>query len=187
MSFMKPEILTHPNLPKPLHGLSPREIMGQAWWDITRRQVYASTDFHCVGCGTHKNNAKGPKWLEAHEYFTINYELGQAEITSIEPLCHYCHNFIHSGRLEMIMGKDKTKAEVIEILNHGFAILERNNLKSFPYTVELAEKLGMDPDVEVYEVPTSKVKWDAWRLLWNGKLYKPTTKNFEEWVKKYKR
>lgn len=117
---LKPEILCHPHIPKPLHGVAPRAIKGQTWWDKTRQEAYRSTDYHCVACGVHKHEAKKHKWLEAHEFWNIDYNTGVCEVKSIEPLCHYCHNFIHSGRLSMIVGKEKSKQEVIDILEHGF-------------------------------------------------------------------
>jgi hypothetical protein len=79
-------------------------------------EVYAKYDYHCIACGVHKTKAKKFKWLEAHESYSINYKKGICKIESIEPLCHYCHNFIHSGRLGMILGRQKTHNEVEEIL-----------------------------------------------------------------------
>ena len=105
---LHPEILSQPNIPQPLHGLSPRVINGDAWWNATRKEVYARYDYHCIACGVHKTEAQGPKWLEAHEVYDFDYAKGIATVKSIEPLCHYCHNFIHSGRLEAIINKEKS-------------------------------------------------------------------------------
>src|SRR6185295_5669264 len=62
--ILKPEILCHPHIPKPLHGVAPREIMGDDWWNSERQLVYASTDYHCAACGIHKSQAKKHEWLE---------------------------------------------------------------------------------------------------------------------------
>jgi len=190
---MKPEILCHPHIPKPMHGLSPRTIMGQEWWNIERQKVYASTEYHCAACGVHKRDAKGFKWLEAHEYWKIDYEKGICEILSIEPLCHYCHNFIHSGRLSMVINKDKSKKEVMEILEHGFRILSEHKLKCFPFTLDLAKQLKCKTfRVKPYEMPEEKmpwekgyIRWGDWKLVWEGKVYWSKFKSFEEWRKHY--
>jgi hypothetical protein len=97
---MKPEILTHPNIPKPLHGLNPRSILGIEWWDKVRYEAQKRNNFKCFACGIDKYETK-EKWLEGHEYWNIDYKTGKCEVVSIEPLCHKCHNFIHSGRLAM--------------------------------------------------------------------------------------
>jgi predicted HNH restriction endonuclease len=186
---LKPKILTHPNIPKPLHGVAPREIMGKDWWDETRQKVYASTDYHCVACGVAKKDAKKFQWLEAHEFYDIDYMKGVSKILSIEPLCHYCHNFIHSGRLRMIMGRDKSEQEVREILEHGLKVLAENKLKCFPSTLEFAEDLGCDTfKVKAYKIKANpKVEWSDWKLIWEGKEYKSKFANFEEWQNHYQK
>jgi hypothetical protein len=183
MVKLKPEILTHPNIPKPLHGINPRSIMGKAWWDKTRKAAYKSTNFHCVACGVAKIDAKMFQWLEAHEYWNIDYQKGVCEVVSIEPLCHYCHNFIHSGRLSMIMGTEKTYEEVVDILKHGFKVLDFNKLDCFPDTFTFAQSLGVDTlGVKPYELKVNpNLKWSDWKLIFNGKEYRSNFDNIEQW------
>jgi predicted HNH restriction endonuclease len=178
----KPEILTHPNIPKPLHGISPRTIMGEDWWNKTRQEVYARYDYHCIACGVAKAEAKEHQWLEAHEFWNIDYYKGVCEIKSIEPLCHYCHNFIHSGRLKMIMGKDKTREQVKAILEHGMKILSDNKLACFPSTFYFAQDMGCNTyQVYPYEITGLDIPWNEWKLVWNGKEYHSKFQSFEEW------
>lgn len=183
----KPEILTHPNIPKPLHGLSPRTIMGENWWNRERQKVYESTDYHCIACGIHKTKAKKYNWLEAHEYFDIDYNTGRCEVISIEPLCHYCHNFIHSGRLAMIINKEKSRKEVIEILEHGFKILFKNKLDCFNGTYVLANRIKCNLyNTLPYRMDINMdMKWNDWRLVFNGKEYKSKFKSYNEWKSYY--
>lgn len=186
---LHPEVLQHPNIPKPLHEVNPRNIMGKEKWDVVRQEAYRSTDYHCIACGVHKLDAKGPKWLEAHEFYNIDYEMGRVEIDRIIPLCHYCHNFIHSGRLYMIMDEEKPFTEVQKILEHGFEILAKNDLAAFPFTLKLAEEVGAEtfgvlPDIRPDgEVPA----WEDWRLVWEGIEYPPKYKTYEAWLKRFAR
>lgn len=186
---LHPEVLMHPNIPKPLHEVNPRNIMGKEKWDVVRQEAYASTDYHCIACGVHKNQAKGPKWLEAHEFYDIDYGMGRVEIEKIIPLCHYCHNFIHSGRLSMIIGKEKMRDEVIDILEHGFNILSKHGLSAFAFTLHFAEEIGaetygVDPNITPDgEVPA----WEDWRLVWDGIEYPPKYKTYAEWRARFAR
>jgi hypothetical protein len=182
---LKPDILTHPNIPKPLHGVNPRLIMGQTKWDVIRKEVFRSSDYHCVACGVHESNAKKKQQLEAHEYYNIDYNEGRVEIVSIEPLCLYCHTFIHSGLLSISVTKKwRTQQVAVEILEHGFKILSDNKLQAFPFTLQLAKKFGAKTyKVKPYEPATSKiVQWGDWRLVWDGKEYSPKFATYEEWL-----
>ncbi len=183
---LHPEILTHPHIPKPMHGISPRTIEGQEWWDKTRREAYARYGYICIACGVSKQNAKLHQWLEAHEFWDIDYLSGVCRIKSIEPLCHYCHNFIHSGRLSMVIYKEKSEQEVIEILEHGFCVLSKSKLSCFPFTLEFAEEIGAKTyGVTPYSLPDKDVAWGDWKLIWNEKEYHSKFSSFSEWRKFY--
>lgn len=181
-----PEILCQPNIPKPLHGLNPRSIKGKDWWDKKRKEAYASTNYNCIACGVHKTKAKKHQWLEAHEFWNIDYKTGICEVIKIVPLCHYCHNFIHNGRLYMIMGKEKTWQEVTEILEHGFYILSQNNLKAFPHALELAKFIGAKTyNVKAYKLPEHDTKWENYVMILEGETYKSKFKDYFEWEEYY--
>lgn len=183
---LKPEILTHPNIPKPLHGIAPREIMGEWWWNTVREAVYASSDYHCIACGVHKSQAKKHHRLEAHEFWHIDYATGTCTISSIEPLCHYCHSFIHSGRLQMIIGKEKSVKEIIEILEHGFKILAANKLECFPSTLDFGIDLGCNTfGVKAYLMPRCDIEWNKWKLVWRGNEYRSKFETYDDWKNFY--
>jgi hypothetical protein len=168
---LKPELLSQPTLPKQLHGVNPRTIKGRYWWDKVRQEAYESTNYHCVACGVHKMFAKKHQWLEAHENLTVDYETGLCEVKTIEPLCHYCHNFIHCGRLYMIEGTEKSTREVIDILEHGFRVLKENNLKACDFTFGFARHLGAETlEVEKFKAP-SFASGIEFKLLLEGEIY----------------
>lgn len=185
---LKPEILMHSNIPKPLHEVNPRNIMGKFKWDKVRQEVYKAAGYCCVACGVEKALAKGHPWLEAHEFYRVDYIRGKVYIESLEALCHYCHNFIHSGRLSMIMGEQKEREEVIEILEHGFKILADAGLKANPVAVRLADEVGANKfGVKAYEMVISNVPWGDWRLVWEGKEYSPKYPTQEAWREHFNR
>lgn len=184
---LKPEILTQPNIPKPLHGIAPRTIKGQAWWDAIRQEVYRKTDYHCIACGVSKENARRHQWLEAHEFWNIDYNTGRCEVVSFEPLCHYCHNFIHSGRLSMIMGTEVSMFETVNILEHGFKILSKNNLQAFPFTIQFAKSIAAKTfGVSGYDIDFNQnLKWSDFKLVFEGKEYKSKFNSQHEWAEFY--
>lgn len=195
MNAYLPSILTHPHIPKPLHGIAPQTIKGLEWWDEKRVECYAKYDFHCAACGRHQSKTE-KKWLEAHENYQIDYEKGLVEILSIEPLCHYCHNFIHSGRLRMIAGIEKTFEEVRAILEHGLRVLLEANiflaendlpiLKCFYYTYNYAaNKIRIDSRIPCSSKPKTVANWSEWRMIFEGKEYKSNFKDANKWRKYY--
>lgn len=166
---LRPELLLHPNIPKPLHGISPREILGKEWWDIQRQKAYKLLDYHCHACGIHKSKAKYHKWLEGHEFYNINYSTGKMKLLEIVALCHSCHNYIHDGRLRMLLRDDKISQEKYDdIINHGDTII-----RTLDYD-------AVDLDY-LQEYETGNAKWNDWHLDIDGKLYYSKFKNYNDW------
>jgi len=164
----EPKVLLHPQIPKPMHGIAPRVVLGEEWWDQERRKAYASTNYHCVACGVHKTQALEHQWLEGHEYYTIDYAFGRMRYHFAVPLCHYCHNYIHQGRMEMLLeDKQMTQLKYDSIIHHGNKILRAAKLKK----------------PKPYNGPCAK--WADWRLVVYGVEYPPLIKSYTEWMKKY--
>lgn len=183
---LDPGILTHPNIPKPLHGINPRTVLGQTWWNKERQKAYQSTDFKCIACGTPKEEAEYHKWLEAHEYYDYDYTHGILTLKKIVPLCHRCHNFIHSGRMYILLEKgEMKKSKVVDILEYGFFILENHNLEAFWGTIEVAEMLGVKTKVKAYLPDPHVIEWSDWKMIIEGKEYRSKFKNEDEWAEHY--
>jgi hypothetical protein len=163
-----PSILCHPNIPKPLHGINPRTIYGKDWWDVERRKTYAQNDFHCSACGVYKQDALFHHWLEAHEFYLFDYTRGWVIFDHLVPLCHACHNFIHDGRMRMMVDRgDMSQSKYIQIINHGMAVLKQ---------------AGLAKARQARHNHPSHVEWQDWRMVVDGKEYGPSSPSFEAWL-----
>lgn len=164
----RPEVLLLPQIPKPMHGLAPRVILGSKWWNETRYAAYKSTDYFCIACGVHKSKARGPLWLEGHEIYRTDYLHGRMVYLETVPLCHFCHNFIHIGRLQALLDKHAvTQQRFAAIVQHGESILAKAGLqKPEPYEGSMAE-------------------WSTWRLVIGRLMYRPKFKSFEDWKRHF--
>lgn len=192
-----PKLLTHPNIPKPLHGLNPRTLLGTAWWDAQRRKAYSKFNYHCWACGVHVSAAKYVNsYLEAHECYVYDFKHGIAHLEEIVALCHSCHNFIHSGRLShLVVSGEITKDMAIDILQHGLAILDKAALQPFSGTyISYLQLCGVTLESAVtaakekcYTIPDCDAAWEDWRLEVYGKLYAPIFKSQAEWEQHYGR
>lgn len=183
----RPELLSMPNIPKPLHGLNPRTLMGQEAWDLRRREVYASTQNHCSACGVHKSNAKKHQWLEAHEIFDVDYKKGRATFVEIVGLCHFCHAFIHSGLTSVRARKGQiTPVEVRAIMQHGVDVLRCGSSPMFIGTAKICQLVGVDFTVVPVKPATDDMApWSKWRMVWNGREFRGKYKTFDDWRRAY--
>jgi len=162
-----PSILLCRQVPKPLHGVAPRVVLGAKWWNATRKEAYHSTLYHCLACGVSKHEAHYRQWLEAHEYYEVDYLLGRAEYIRTVPLCHLCHNYIHCGRLQGLLDRGIIPhGKYVAVLQHGNRILRQAKLVKSVYNGPFAD-------------------WQDWRMVIYGKEYPPLCSTPEEWEKVY--
>ncbi len=160
-----PEVLLLPQIPKPLHGVAPRVVLGSTWWNKIRQETYKSTNLHCIACGVHKTRAKGPKHLEAHEIYRTVYEVFRLYFVRVVPLCNFCHSYIHCGRLQALLDQNKiTQRKFVSVIQHGDRVLANAGLVKTQIVEESFEK-----------------DWGKWRLVLGRKMYKPKFRSFEEW------
>jgi len=184
--FPRPELLQHENIPKPLHGMNPRTILGRMWWDKKRQEAYAKEKYHCWACGVHKSEAKYHRWLEGHENYDINYETGCVRLIEITALCHSCHNFIHSGRMYMMVQQGEIKlSKMIDIMEHGLTILKRNNLTPSDST-KIICKMLTELEIKVQN-EMSFADWQDWHIIFDGKKYYSKFRDINEWRDFYSR
>ena len=141
-----------------MHGLAPRVVLGEDWWDCTRRAAYSSTGQRCIACGVSRYRAAEHKWLEGHEIYEVDFSKQTMTYKETVPLCHYCHSFIHSGRLRNLVAAGKeTVKKYNAVVNHGNGIVQR-----------------------FYEET-----WSNWRLVIDGKGSPPALPTYRAWEKKY--
>ena len=172
MTFPNPQLLLHPQIPKPLHGLNPRTLLGKPWWDRERKRAYRKHQWHCHACGIKNTKAVYHQWLEGHETYKINYDKGVALYLETVALCHCCHSYIHAGRLNILFTQKKIAiAKYKYIINHGSRILRAAFLTP-----------TAQPN-DVYK----KVKFSSWRLQIGRSVFMSPFKNEAEWEKYYNR
>jgi len=186
-NFVRPELLRHHTIPKPLFGTTPRYIKGQEWWDETRRAAYIANNMRCWACG-------GPGPLEAHEAYEIDYD--HARMTYIETvsLCNDCHSFIHIGRTMGFFARGAiSHGKAKQIVLKGYRLLRDAGLRctwevgviaspTLPWKPprdwiqEVLRNTDLKPTVPMHD-------WNDWRLVLDGVEYPPRYKSFDEFSK----
>jgi len=167
----RPEILLHPVIPPPLHGVAPRDIMGESWWSGVRHAAQRATDCHCAACWVPKQQALVRPWLEGHELYKIDWAAGRMEYQETVALCHLCHNFIHRARLRALLDTRQIQLTFFQqVLDHGEHVLAQAALIG-----DLAKSLP----------PPTCAAWQDWRLVFDGNEYPPKFKTQQEWEAAY--
>jgi hypothetical protein len=195
---LKPKLLKHPNIPKPLHGVNPRTIYGQEWWDVRRQKAYKENDYCCWACGVHKSKQLYKNWLEAHESYDLNYTTGKVKLLEITALCHACHRFIHNGLLWIMYNKGEVEFNyTMDIMEHGMNVLKEAGLKPHPHAANIYLRLrGYDKE-EIYKIILEKkldiqdislrtpAAWNEWHLDIDGECHYSPYEDYVAWYHHY--
>jgi hypothetical protein len=137
-------------------GVNPRSILGSVWWNKEKKQAKQKSNFRCHACGIHYRKAKGKQWLEGHEQYDIDCFKGIMTYIGTVALCHYCHNFIHIGRMRSLLAKGQMKfAKYSAIIKHAESVLDR---------------IGKTQD-DVMKLPPIESWSPKWCLMIDGKKY----------------
>lgn len=190
-------IITMPNVPRPLHGLPPRKIMGQTEWDKMRKRCYYNADYKCEVCGAEPERGG----LDAHELYTVNWVDGTSTFIRCVALCKKCHSFIHSGRLITLHKQGNPlyqREHVLSVVEHGFKLIHEHNQKyhdnlrayatfleylKVPTLTQAMLELIKKYNIKFYSEPLKIADWGDWRLIWRGKEYRTPYKSEGDWQK----
>lgn len=193
-------LLTMPNIPKPLHGVAPRAIMGDAVWNRVRKKAYYDAGYKSEISGV---LSAGPGGLHAHEVYDINYVTGVCKfkrVCAITPQEHVY--FIHSGRM-LTLWKNKNAlyptSKVLEGLENGFKLIYEWNkshprkpkLKVYETILEYLKEEELADKVEAlidkYEIEfwgedkKRRCDWEDWKLVIGDKEYPTPYKDHQAW------
>lgn len=154
-----PSILLQSVIPPPMWGVNPRSILGKTWWNKERKAACVKSNLHCHACGVEHYRQKGSKqYLEGHEQYEIDCMKGEMVYLGCVALCHYCHMFIHEGRMRSLLSKGQLKYnKYAAIMKHGDQVLGRIGKTS--------EDVKLLPPIETW-APTGR-----WYLIIDGKKY----------------
>jgi hypothetical protein len=178
--FTRPYILSQAPVPKPLHGLTPRKMLGKEWWDKERLEAKQKNNFCCHACGVHESQVK---WLEGHEQYSVNFRKKLVTYKSTVSLCPDCHAFIHSGRT-MALNNEK---ETIRIIRHGIKVLRISRADISLPTSKLADSYNVSYRGLLIRDVRLRYEWHGWKLSVNGKVFESNITGQDEWNWRYKK
>lgn len=126
----------------------------------------------CHACGVIGADALYSPSLEAHEMYDIDYTTGKMEFVEAVALCNACHNYIHNGRMQMLVQKGELDLEKFNaIMERGDDLLAKANIAD-----DRLEKLADLRD------RGEMCSWEDWHLVINGARYERRFDTMEDWM-----
>ena len=196
-------LVAMPNIPKPLHGVNPRTLLGSSTWNRLRKSCYFNAHDTCEICG---NKPENLRHRHGHEVYEIDYAHGTAKFVRVFCVCSLCHlACIHTGRA-LTMWKQKNPLYPTEFLlegaEHAFKIISEYNsdhpkadIRAYATFLDylkydglkepmekLIEKYGM----KFYKEVEGMVDWGDWKLFIGTNEYQTPYKDMDEWKKAMK-
>lgn len=191
-------LIAMPNIPKPLHGVNPRTLLGSSNWNRMRRACYAEANDTCEICGTKPENLRH---RHGHEVYEISYSQGTAKFIRVFCVCSLCHlACIHTGRALTLWKQDNPLYPTEFLLQgaeHAFKIISEYNkdhpkedLRAYATFLEYLkhdglkepmEKLIKKYDMKFYTGVTNMVDWGDWKLLIGENGYPTPYQNEKDW------
>ena len=190
-------LLTMPNIPRPLHTLCPRSIIGNKAWRCYRKECIKRAKYVCEVCGKKLTyNAR------SHELYTYCYLTGTATFQRCVCLCNTCHAGIHSGHsITQFKHGEISKGRLLEIIENAFRIVWEYNCshtnqeplrlyKSFSDCLKVPEihdevaALIKKYDIKFYKEDSRyAARWCDWHLIYGNATYTTKFKKYEDWDK----
>lgn len=191
-------LIAMPNIPKPLHGVNPRTLLGASKWNYMRKACYFSANDTCEICGEKPENLKH---RHGHEVYEIDYAHGVAKFDRVYCVCAKCHlGCIHTGRAITLYKHGNPlypKEFLLEGAEHAFKIISEYNkdhpeadLRAYVTFLEYLkheelrapmEELIKKYNIKFYKEVENMVDWGDWRLIIGDNEYKTPYANEQEW------
>ena len=187
-----------PNIPRPLHGVNPRTILGASTWNHMRKRCYALADNTCEICGAKPENLRH---RHGHEVYEIDYAHGTAKFHRVYCVCSMCHlGCIHTGRA-LTLWKKKNPLYPTEFLlagaEHAFKIISEYNkdnpkadLREYATFLDYLkheelkgpmEELIKKYNIKFYKEAEGMCEWKDWKLYIGSQEYATPYSNEKEW------
>lgn len=186
------KILSMPNVPKPLHTLAPRTILGASTWERMRKRCYYNAGYKCEACGCEPEKGQ----LHAHELYEVDYDNCTSTFVRCVALCKKCHTEpgVHTGRAYTMYHQGNVlmpRPKLLEGVEHIFKLVYEYNTKCKPKDEEDLrlfatyvqfykdktlhddmERLIEKYNIKFYNVPpTEMTRWSDWKLIIGNKEY----------------
>lgn len=191
-------LIAMPNIPKPLHGVNPRTLLGSGTWNRMRKACYAAANDTCEICGAKPENLRH---RHGHEVYEISYSQGTAKFVRVFCVCSLCHlACIHTGRALTLWKQDNPLYPTEFLLQgaeHAFKIIRDYNkdnpkadLRAYSTFLEYLkydelkepmEKLIKKYKIKFYTEVTDIVNWGDWKLIIGANEHPTPYQNEKDW------